>query len=449
MLQDITISNFFSIREPLKVSFEASKEKQYGEDWIIQIGNIRLLKAILLYGANGSGKTNILYALNFVRHTILNIPSDVDQGLNYMRFALDPKCKQENTTFDIHFFIENSRYKYRLIVSPKKIIEEELRIFHNGNNSRSIYSRKFSAEKGVNIVRFGTWLPLTPKERKSIEEATTANISVLSAYSTRNISCEELTKVRNYFKYEFFKLYSVDGADQEVAKAIKEDPHFKTILIDLLQTFHSNIVNIEVEEEKRNIPEEALDILLKMHPSESEREVIANLKTLSKWTSKYVHRTEIGDFALSDDLQSEGTKTFIRHLALFYKAIKGNWLVALDEFGSGMQAKTQHLLLDFFLKFSRGSQLIFATQSLGFLDFPSMRRDAIKIVSKIRNIGNTHLDPDTVKGIHKNIKLRRAYNNGRFKTIDPNEPEIDLNERGHQYKSLIFGEDLNRKEGEI
>lgn len=118
--------------------------------------------------------------------------------------------------------------------------------------------------------------------------------------------------------------------------------------------------------------------------------------------------------------------------------------MALDEFGAGMQAKTQHLLLDFFLKFSQHSQLIFATQSLGFLDFPSMRRDAIQIVSKDKNIGETKLDANTVRSIHKNIKLRKAYNDGRFKTIDPNEPDVDLSERTIQYQTLIFG---SKKEG--
>ena len=77
MIQKVVISNFYSIREPLEVSFEASKEKQYSEDWIVQIGNTRLLKALLLYGANGSGKTNILYALDFLRHTVLNVPMGV------------------------------------------------------------------------------------------------------------------------------------------------------------------------------------------------------------------------------------------------------------------------------------------------------------------------------------------------------------------------------------
>ncbi len=444
MLQDITISNFFSIREPLKVSFEASKEKQYGEDWILQIGNVRLLKAVLLYGANGSGKTNILFALDFLRNTVLANPSDVDQGLNYMRFALDPNYLHRNTEFDMHFFIKEVRYRYRLVISPFRIVEEELRVYHNGNSSRSVYSRKYNEDRKVNIVRFGTWMSLSTKERKAIEEATTSNISVLAAYSTRNISCDDLNTVRNYFKYHFFRLYNVEGADEEVAKAVSEDRHFKSILIDLLQTFHSNIVDIEVEEETRQIPDEARELLIRMNSSQTERELISNMKSFSKWTSKYIHKTELGMFALSDDLQSEGTKSFIRHLALFYKAIKGSRLIALDEFGAGMQAKTQHLLMDFFLKFSQGAQLIFATQSLGFLDYPSMRRDAIQIVSKNQRIGQTIIDAATVRGIHKNIKLRKAYNDGRFLTIDPNEPDVNLNERSAQYKTLIFG---SQKEG--
>lgn len=140
---------------------------------------------------------------------------------------------------------------------------------------------------------------------------------------------------------------------------------------------------------------------------------------------------------MEDKLQSEGTRSFVRYLVLFYKAVQRGWLVALDEFGAGMQAKTQQLLLDFVLKFSKEAQLIFATQSLGFLDFPRMRRDAIDIVSK-DNIGQTLIDPDTVRKIHKNIKLRKAYIDGKFTTINPNEPEIDFDAHYEKYASLIF-----------
>ena len=74
-----------------------------------------------------------------------------------------------------------------------------------------------------------------------------------------------------------------------------------------------------------------------------------------------------------------------------------------------------------------------------------MRRDAINIISK-DDIGQTHIDANTVKGIHKNIKLRKAYIDGKFTTIDPNEPDINLNAEYNRYKSLILAD---RKEGMI
>lgn len=439
MIQKITISNFFSIREPLEVTFEASKEKQYGEDWITQIGNVRLLKALILYGANGSGKTNILYALDFLRDTIIKFPMDEDDNFSYMRFALDPEYSDKESVFDLYFFIGDIQYRYYLEISPKRITKEELRVYHNGNNSKAVYTRKYNEEKGVHTVRFGTWVSLSSKDRKTIEDNTKDNISVLSVYASKNISSNELKIVRNYFKYNFFKIYYLQDGDQEVAKALKDDNRLKLLLIDLIKTFHSNIVDIKVEEETKAIPEEARQILLQMNRSYEEREVIEKLQTLTKLTSHYIHKTRLGEFSLEDNLQSEGTRGFIRHLVLFYKSIQNGWLVALDEFGAGMQAKTLHLLLDFFLKFSERSQLIFATQSLGFLDYPRMRRDAINIISK-DDIGQTHIDAKTVKGIHKNIKLRKAYIDGKFTTIDPNEPDIDLSAEYNRYKSLIFAD---------
>ena len=348
MTQKIIISNFFSIREPLEVSFEASKEKQYGEDWVTKIGNTRLLKALILYGANGSGKTNILCALDFLREAIISIPQKEDEMFPYLRFELDPEYADKESSFDLYFFIDDVRYRYYLEISPKRIIKEELRVYYNGNNNRAIYTRKYNNEKDVHSVRFGTWLTLASKDRKTIEDNTKDNISVLSVYASKNISCDELKIVRNYFKYEFFKIYFVQNGDQEVAKALRDDNRLKLLLVDLIQTFHSNIVDIRVEEETKTIPEEARQILLQMKHSEEDREAIEKMQTLTKLTSQYIHKTRLGEFSLEDNLQSEGTRSFIRHLVLFYKSIQKKWLVALDEFGSGMQAKTQHLLLDFF-----------------------------------------------------------------------------------------------------
>lgn len=446
MVQKLFVKNFYSIREKVEVSFEASKEKQFNEDWIVKIGNTRLLKALIFYGSNGSGKTNILYAFHVLRFIILSIPKEIDTQFNIMPFALDPNYETEPTSFELYFFINEVRYKYYIELNKEKILNEELRQYTCGNKNQVVFSRKFIPERGVNKVRFGAWLSLTTEERKVIEQSTKNNISVLSVYASKNISCNDLSIVRDYFKYEFFHIYSVEDGDQDVAKALQQDVNLKFLLMDLIKTFHSNIVDIKISEEIQQIPEEARQILLQMRTSPEEREELENVHSFKKYKSEFIHKTKLGEFALDSCLQSEGTKNFIRHLVLFYQAIQRNWLVILDEFGVGLQARTQHLLLDFFLKFSQKSQLLFATQSIGILDFPNMRRDAIIIVSK-DSIGQTSIDATTVRGIHRNIKLRKAYFDGRFTTIDPKEPDINFQVNYDKYMSLIFSK--QKKGGDL
>lgn len=439
MIQKITISNYYSIREPLEVSFEASKEKMYGEDWIVQKGNVKLLKGLLLYGANGSGKSNILGALDFLRSLLVYVPKDVDAKLPYIQFALDPHSSEKDTEFTLYFFIGETRYYYHVTLNPQRILSEELRIYHNGNNSRAIYTRTYKPERGINDVRFGTWLNLSQKDRQTLVNSTTANVTVLSVFATKNIACEELKVVRNYFKNEFFRVYCIQDSEPEVAKDIKESPELKILLVEMLKSFHSNIVDIKVEEEVLPVPEQARQLILQMDLTEEEKANLMKMSTIANLKGQYIHKTELGKFSLEDRLQSEGTRTFINYLVLFYKAIQNNWLVALDEFGEGMQAKSQNLLLNFFLKFSQGAQLILATQSLGLLDNEMMRRDAIHIVYK-DELGQTHIDAKTVRSIHRTTKLRKAYIEGKFTTIDPNEPDIDLDNEYAKYQSLIFGQ---------
>lgn len=437
MIQKIKITNFFSVREDVEVSFEASKERQFEEDWVLEVGGARLLKALLLYGSNGSGKTNILLALDFLRSVAFKIPRDLDGELLYKQFAFDPYNKEKETSFDLFFFIGETRYNYQLSLTPKSFRREELRQYQNCKQSRRVFLREYDETTGTSSVKFGPWLRLTSKDKRAISEATTRVVSVLAAFTMRNIACEVLSEVRDYFKYKFFRVYSIENADEEVARAVKHDSSLRALLIRMLGSFKSNIVDIQVEERSRPIPEEARRMLMQMNNNAEDKEEISKLQTIQSFKTHYIHQTPLGTFQLEDQLQSEGTRVFIRYLTLFYKAIKGNRMLALDEFGAGLQAKSQNLLLDFFLKFSQGSQLIVATQSLGLLDNVALRRDSIAIVSK-DELGQSSVDQTIVRKIHKNTKLRQAYLTGKFTSMDPNEPDIDLKSERKDIGNLLW-----------
>ncbi|WP_241697281.1 AAA family ATPase [Capnocytophaga canis] len=72
MIINFTVQNFGSIKDKQTLSFEADKSTHLGDTYIIQSGKHRILKLALIYGANASGKTTILEALDFLRRMVMN-----------------------------------------------------------------------------------------------------------------------------------------------------------------------------------------------------------------------------------------------------------------------------------------------------------------------------------------------------------------------------------------
>ena len=150
----------------------------------------------------------------------------------------------------------------------------------------------------------------------------------------------------------------------------------------MLESFHSNIVDVHIEEKIQPIPEEARKLLMQMNEKEIDKEEIAKFQTIKSFKTHYIHKTPLGEFKLEDGLQSEGTLAVIRCLTL----------------------------------------------------------------SK-NNIGQTYVNQGIVRKIHKNTKLRQAYLTGKFTTMDPNEPDIDLDSEYKTIESLLFTTD--KKGGEV
>ena len=75
MIAEFTIENFFSIKSPQKISFEPSSDTFMSDEYSYEVKDgVKLLKVGIIYGANASGKTNILNAVEFFRMLVLRIP---------------------------------------------------------------------------------------------------------------------------------------------------------------------------------------------------------------------------------------------------------------------------------------------------------------------------------------------------------------------------------------
>ena len=104
MIINFSVQNFGSIKEKQTLSFEATKSNDLEDYYIIHSeNNIRLLKLALIYGANASGKTTVLKALDCFRELVLEPEEKKTDTLDFNPFLFDKDSLNNSTIFSIDF----------------------------------------------------------------------------------------------------------------------------------------------------------------------------------------------------------------------------------------------------------------------------------------------------------------------------------------------------------
>ena len=144
MILEIRLSNFFSIKDELVLDLRAanikSKNAKALSDNIFKVGKEEVLKAVTIYGANASGKSNIIKAIRFCSLMILNSHNyNENTVLNYRKFKFDGWDKRPSKYF-IRFINNDVEYEYSFSLLQDKVITEDLYYYPKGRISK-IFSR--------------------------------------------------------------------------------------------------------------------------------------------------------------------------------------------------------------------------------------------------------------------------------------------------------------------
>ena len=98
MVAEFNIENFFSIKSVQKISFEPSSDSFMSDEYLYEVKDgVKLLKVGIIYGANASGKTNILNAIEFFKILVLRMPKDRNERTGIFPFMLDETSRNEKT----------------------------------------------------------------------------------------------------------------------------------------------------------------------------------------------------------------------------------------------------------------------------------------------------------------------------------------------------------------
>jgi len=139
MLIKFSFSNFKSIKEEQCIDLTASNYEKNLKDNLntFEIPSLKeksILKGIAIYGANASGKSNVLEAVGYMRNFVLSGMSDnkQDESIDIPFFKLDSKQQEKPTEFKVEFTIDNIRYKYEFSLNSKQVLYEKLSSFPKG-----------------------------------------------------------------------------------------------------------------------------------------------------------------------------------------------------------------------------------------------------------------------------------------------------------------------------
>ena len=364
MLLEFRVTNYRSIGDEQILSLVPSRgQKEYSENVILK-NKYSSLNAIAIYGANGSGKSNLLSGLK----VMYNIISDSVRTSSTAKLPYDPFLLREgfdnmDTSFEIVFFANNSRYRYGFSYNQDKISKEWL--------FRKITGRETKLfERDDDVIDVSSGFKSSPKIIDMAIEATRDNTLFLSVCDMLNIE-----EAKTIFKW-LLKLNIIDGQhsdkyinqtatlllNQEYADKIKN--YIKSICL--------NIQDIEVE--KLEVGEPGFSIILPDN--------IFAYHTIYDVNAKPTDRMQRWKWK---DKESSGSQKALHLSGPILKALINGDILVMDEIEAFLHPIMTLNTIEIFTNPEtnpKNAQIVFATHDTNLLTYAKLRRDQIYFTEK-------------------------------------------------------------------
>jgi hypothetical protein len=376
----------------------------------------RLLPMAVVYGANASGKSNLISALRYMIGTIRYSQNRAEPGsrIRRQRFALDPRSANAPSLFDADFVIDSVRYHYGFEASDEAFTSEWLYTFPNDR-------RQVLFQRDGMSFDFGRGLR---GRNKVISDLTRPNSLFLSAAAQNGH--EELQKVSNFFAN--IKVHTEAQSGISVARELPEGDVDNRV-IEFLTAISTGVTGYRRRELPK--PDEFRDFGMglkalkeKFLGPESKLELPEDVSII-----ELAHRDINNDQVYFDfDQESAGTRRLLSLLSDVFRALDDGQVIVVDEFDASLHTQACEALLALFSSPATnrsGAQLIATTHDTNLLRSAALRRDEVWFTEKTHD-GATHLYPLTDIRTRKGDNIERGYLQGRFGAIPFSGPLTDL-----------------------
>lgn len=380
MIVNFSIQNFGSIKEKQTLSFEADKSTHLEDYYIIHtVGGLRLLKLGLIYGANASGKTTILKALDFLRHIVLNPEDKKSDSFHFKPFLFDSVSSKSNSMLSIEFIQNETRYFYEVEFNQRAIVNETLN--HYKPTKANVFKRTTDLEKQFTQIAFGGKIKKDKTFEKALESNTLWNNTVLGGFLKTNIKSKELKEVTDWFSQYLAPLVHTETQlDYNASMRLEESEISKFNIINILSKADFNISDVTIKDPS---PEKTQILLQTLATSD---DYIDKFFEMPIKKIEFEHTVNNEKYTLPFGLESQGTKRYYGFAGILIDLIKGSTAIPIDELEASLHPDLfVHFLLSFLVN-SKKSQIIATTHNREVLNNKDIfRNDAIWFTDKNEN----------------------------------------------------------------
>jgi AAA15 family ATPase/GTPase len=380
MLLEFKVSNYRSIGEEQTISLIPAPKQKDQEQNIILKNKYRALNAIALYGANASGKSNILNAMSLLDKIIhISARTSSTTKLPYDPFLLREEWTNKPTTFEILFVIGENRYRYGFSFNVIEIQKEWL-------FRKSIGREVNLFERERDVIDVSSGFNGTKKIIDAAIEATRTNALFLSTCDMLNI--EEAKNIMQWFRH--FNM--IDGLNTEMEEiktvALWQKEGYKDKIKNYLSSICLNIVDIDVPTKDfdesdlpTDIPQGMRNQLKRDLQGSQGYEVFAKHRV-------YDSKANITSNTFSwkwEERESAGAKKAFHLSGPILWALANGGVLIIDEIEAKLHPIMTLNTIDVFLDKKsnpNNAQLIFATHDTNLLSYSKLRRDQIYFAEK-------------------------------------------------------------------
>jgi len=387
MIVNFAVQNFLCIKNRVELSFEATASKDLEEYYVNKKlnGKLRLLKIGLIYGANASGKTTVLKALDFLRRIVNDPFAKKTDTFDFEPYLFDSKTLTENTLFSIEFIQNEVRYTYDVELNRSAIVSEKL-YFYNPRKAL-VFSRVTDMAKQLTIIdEIGSKIALSNEHKSALEANTLWNNTVLGGYLKTNIESYELQEVSEWFKTKLKPLVEPRTDLLAYVSSKIENKEIDTNnVVQILKKADFNISGISIEKKEIGNSPELFDLLLdKLKIPESKKTEIKEKGVLESKEVLFHHAVDNGTtVTLPYSAESAGTQRYYQFSGLLDMMIRNEVIFPIDELESSLHPDLFKYFVLSFLVNSKNSQIIATTHHREFLlEKDILRNDSIWFTEK-------------------------------------------------------------------